>query len=86
MDFFNPTVIFLIVTIFSKRESNLDFVKNSRLFDMINCVSSSDIKPSEIDRKCENSLVDVLAAPSAIFEGIETAHLLIWFVNPYISD
>ena len=37
----------------------------------------SDIEPSVIDRKYENSFVDVLAAPSEIFEGTETAHLLI---------
>ena len=32
------------------------------------------------------SLSDLRAAPSEIFEGIETADLLIWLVKPYISS
>ena len=55
------------------------------LFAIINCVSSSASEPSDIDKKCTNSLGEVRAAPSAIFDGIETTERLIWFVNPNLS-
>lgn len=77
MDFFNPAVIFLIVISDSINESKSDFSNNLRFLDTINWVSSSAIDPKAIERNCENSFVDVLAAPSAMFDGTETAHLLI---------
>jgi len=83
MDFFNPIVIFLIVIIFSSRESNLDFGINSRLFDIINCVSSSDNEPSAIDRKYENSLGDVLAAPFYPMKLFISKSFLIYFLYTF---
>ena len=35
-----------------------------------------------IDRNCKNSLFPPLPNPSAIFDGIDTAALLNWSLNP----
>jgi hypothetical protein len=43
----------------------------------INCVSSSATEPRAIDINCLNSALDLLECPSAIFDGMEIAHLLI---------
>ena len=40
----------------------------------------------EISKNLINSLVDDLPAPSAILDGIETAALLNWEVNPNFSS
>ena len=50
---------------------------------MIICVSSSEALPSAIERKFLNPLTEERAAPSAIFEGIETADLRICDVRLY---
>jgi len=50
------------------------------------CVSSSDKEPSAIYRNWMNSFSPCRAAPSAIFDGTETAALLICEVSPYNSD
>ena len=52
---------------------------------MISCVSNSDMDPREIYKNCLNSFFKFLPSPSAIFDGMETAHLRIWFVSPYFS-
>ncbi len=44
---------------------------------MMSCVSSSYAEPKAISRKWANSASDLLPAPSAIFEGIETTALSI---------
>lgn len=49
------------------------------------CVSSSANEPSETYRNWSNSLLPFLAHPSAIFDGIEIAHLRIWEVSPNFS-
>src|SRR5690348_2534229 len=57
-----------------------------RSWAMRNCVSSSDKEPRAITRKCENSLREASAAPSAIFDGTLTALRRIWAVNPNRSS
>jgi len=43
---------------------------------MINCVSSSNADPNAISKNLAKSFSEFLDAPSAIFEGIETADLV----------
>ena len=50
------------------------------------CVSTSAADPSAILTNCENSFFDRRAAPSAIFEGMETAARLICDVSPNRSS
>tara|TARA_B110000879_G_C10793424_1_gene363685 strand:- start:237 stop:422 length:186 start_codon:yes stop_codon:yes gene_type:complete len=52
---------------------------------MINCVSSSNADPNAISKNLAKSFSEFLDAPSAIFEGIETADLVICELNPYLS-
>jgi len=56
--------------------------KYSKLFAMINCVSSSDALANAMYRNCLNSDGLFRAAPSAILEGIDTADLRICDVKP----
>ena len=44
--------------------------------DNINCVCSSPIEPNAMYKNLINSLSEPLKEPSAIFDGIETEHLL----------
>ena len=50
------------------------------------CVSTSAADPRAIYRNCMYSLFVCLAAPSAIFDGIDTLARCIWFVNPNFSS
>jgi hypothetical protein len=59
---------------------------NPSSFDSNNRVSNSLADPREIYRKCLSSLSDRRADPSAIFAGIETAHLRICGINPNFSS
>lgn len=49
-------------------------------------VSNSYCEPRAMKKNCNESLVWFLPNPSAMFEGIETALLLIWLVKPYNSS
>ena len=52
---------------------------------IINCVSSSKEEPREISKKCEKDLF-ILDEPSVMLLGIETEHLVIYEINPYLSS
>ena len=65
----------IIVDIFSARVSNSVFEIIPISFDTINWVSRSNNEPVAIPRNCLNSPFEFLPAPSAIFEGSETALL-----------
>ena len=52
---------------------------------MINWVSNSNNDPATMERKLLKLLSLPLPAPSAIFEGIDIADLVIWEVNEYFS-
>ena len=45
--------------------------------DMMICVSNSNEEPRATPKKLLKSLLVFLPQPSAIFDGIETTHLLI---------
>lgn len=59
------------------RSSKLASFIKPNFFEIINCVSNSNEEPFAMSKKCEKSLLIFLPAPSAIFDGIETEHLLI---------
>ena len=61
---------------------NISSSKYPISFAITNCVFSSYSEPFAIDKNWRNSLFPPLPNPSAIFEGIETAALLIWSLNP----
>jgi|GEM_PF-1927329 len=48
-----------------------------KFLQIVNCVSNSKEEPNAIPKKLFKSLSVFLPQPSAIFDGIETAHLLI---------
>lgn len=74
--------ILSISQILFNRPSSSVFVMNQSLWDKIICVSSSDADHFAIYKKFVWILVKFLWFPSAMFEGIDTEHLLIWLVNP----
>lgn len=53
--------------------------------DISNCVSNSDSEPWDMRQKRKSSLSLLLPAPSAMFDGIDTAALLICEQMPNCS-
>lgn len=85
---YNFLLTYLIKLINFLRKISM-LLKISLLLDKIftsfatnNRVSNSDNEPKDIYKKFINSFLVLLAAPSAMFTGIKTAHRLICDVNP----
>ena len=49
-------------------------------------VCNSATEPLEMAMKWMNSLLEFLLCPSAMFDGIDTAHRLIWSQSPNFSS
>jgi hypothetical protein len=50
---------------------------NFKRFAIMSCISISNKDPRLMDKKCLNSLLEFFPAPSAIFDGIDTAVLFV---------
>jgi hypothetical protein len=78
----SPLIIFLILLMVANNGSVSSSDKKLISLAMIICVSISATDPKAIAKNCLNSFAEFLPCPSAILEGIDTAALLIWLVNP----
>ncbi len=67
-------------------ESHTPISINPKFLDNNNKVSNSLADPSEMYKNCISSFSDLLAHPSAIFAGIDTAHLLNCETSPNFSS
>lgn len=69
----NRDAIRIIESIFKSNSSKLSCLMNFKSEAISNCVSNSYAEPMAISKNLEKSFEELRDAPSAIFEGIETA-------------
>ena len=75
-----------MISNFCKTPDELSALKYSSSADNRISVSNSLREPEAMYKKCKNSFLDFLAAPSAMLHGTETPALLIWDIIPYFSS